>query len=141
MFKYIHKVSSYGDESRVDFNLNKRPRNYRFKNKIIYLEDKTVFYHQDISYLYRKQYCNLWYKFYNYIINADFFRKHYKNIILYRKYDKPALINQYGSKYWYINGKCNRRGGKPCYIGYTGCKTYCNNEGKYIISHPKLQLS
>lgn len=44
MFKFIHKITSYGDESRIDFNLSKRKKNYRFKDKVLYLEDQTILY-------------------------------------------------------------------------------------------------
>ena len=37
MFKYIHKVTSYLDESRVDLQLKVNNKNYRFRNKVLYL--------------------------------------------------------------------------------------------------------
>jgi hypothetical protein len=61
MFKYIHKVSSYRDELRVDLNLNKRQRNYRFKNKVLYIKDQIVLSNNDNP--------NKYYFIYKYIIN------------------------------------------------------------------------
>ena len=42
MFRFAHKISSYADESLIDFNLSKRKRNFRFKDKVLYLKDQTV---------------------------------------------------------------------------------------------------
>ena len=91
MFKYIHKTSSYGDESRIDFNLSKRKRNYRFKDKVLYLKDQTVFL-KEIKGRY-------WYKFL-YVINDEYIyhvktcRYLLRNNILYRisKKKLPAII-------------------------------------------------
>ena len=99
MFKFAHKISSYGDESRVDFNLSKRKLNCRFKDKVLYLKDQTVFW-KDID---RHKF---WYKYVNYIFNDeyDYFDNKFKINIFYRKYHKPALIKQSGYHFWYKNG-------------------------------------
>ena len=74
MFKNIHKVSSYCDESRIDFRIAKRRRNYRFKNKVLYITglilSKTKlnkkYYHKsnyiiniNITYVWIKNSCNI----------------------------------------------------------------------------------
>jgi hypothetical protein len=75
MFKNIYKITSYLDESRNDLKLDKRKRNYRFKNKIIYFLDQTIlmktkkmhlsfaFFYNKINYKYL--YCNNYKQNYN----------------------------------------------------------------------------
>jgi hypothetical protein len=112
MFKYINKVSSYGDELRVDLNLNKRSRNYRFKNKVLYLKDRIILW----------KYIHRFYYKYKYIVNDEFIEIeiinsmkiiNIKNNILHRENDKPAIIAKNGSMAWFLNGKYRRQNSYP----------------------------
>ena len=102
MLKYIHKITSYLNESRIYFNLSKRKRNLRFKNKVLYLKDQTVLWKNN-----RKN--RYWYK-YLYVINNEYIydnkKSHFvlKKNILHRNFDKPAVIHSNGTKFWFLNG-------------------------------------
>ena len=124
MFKFAHKISSYRDESRIDFNLSKRKRNFRFKDKVLYLKDQTVLWKNDAKF---------WYKFL-YVMNDKIYTKiglyYLKNNILNRDFDKPAIIKSNGDKLWYLNGKIHREGGLPAII--------CSNGNKYWYFNGKL---
>ena len=122
MLKNLHKISSYGDESRIDFNLSKRKRNLRFKNKILYIKDQTVLRNNNENNRY-------WYK-YLYVMNDKCIydkKINYcvlRNNILYRDFDKPAIINLYGDKIWFLNGTLHREGGLPAIIYSNGDKVW-----------------
>ena len=119
MFKNIYKVSSYGDELRVDFGLNKRPRNYRFKNKVLYIKDKLIF---------RKNKNRLYYK-YKYVVNYRYYLsdKLENNNILHRNFDKPAVIHLSGIKLWFYHGKLHRENDLPAIICRYGTKYWYKN--------------
>ena len=126
MFKFAHKISSYGDESRIDFNLSNRKRNFRFKNKVLYLKDQTVLW---------KNYHKFWYKFL-YVMNDkyiyDYKKKYFvlKNNVLHRE-DGPAIIKLNGTNIWYFNGILHREGGLPAIIYSNGHKKWYLNGVQY----------
>jgi hypothetical protein len=53
MFKNINKITTYCDTLRISFRLSKRKINYRYKDKVLYLNDQTIF-HKNI---YKHRYC------------------------------------------------------------------------------------
>jgi hypothetical protein len=139
MFKCFNKITSYGDELRIDLNLNKRQRNYRFKNKVLYIKDKLIFCKDKDRFYYK----------YKYVVNDKIYCypfKLKKNNILHRNHDtkiacdfcsksqkqrfcddKPAIILSNGNQYWYYQGKAHREGDKPAVI--------CLNGDQYWYSH------
>ena len=52
--------------------------------------------------------------------------------LLHRDNDKPAVIWNDGTKYWYQNDKRHRDNDKPAYINKNGDK-YWYNKGKYRL--------
>lgn len=107
MFKCFNKITPYLDESRLDLKLSKRSRNYRYKDKVIYLSDQTILLNYERN-------DKIWYKFNLKFVNSDF-----DIAILHRRYDKPSHISKcFGHifKTWYCNGKKYRANGKPVYL-------------------------
>ena len=87
MFKNIYKITPYLDESRVDLDQDRRKRNYRLKNKVVYLLDQTILYslYDNIrNYIY---YYKCWCK-YLYCVN-------YNNKLYRKKNMKKKLIEFY----------------------------------------------
>ena len=137
MFKFAHKISSYGDELRVDFNLSKRKRNLRFKNKVLYLKDQTILL---------KYYHRYWCKFL-YVINDQYIyeekkRQYVLNRNSYTKSactfcsklqkqcfcnDKPAIIKSNNDQHWFLNGIRHRDGGLPAVITSRGYQAWYLN--------------
>ena len=136
MFKFAHKINSYGDESRVDFNLSKRKQNFRFKDKVLYLKDQAILL-KDNNYWYKQKY---WYKFV-YVMNDELMydyitenHKLKKNNILHRE-DEPAIIRLNGDKDWYVNGKRHRED-EPAIIRSNGDKEWYLNGKKHREDGP-----
>ena len=119
MFKYIHKVSSYGDELRVDLNLNKRSRNYRFKNKVLYIRDQTIFCKDKNK--------NRFYYKYKYVVNDEIMNNpiRLKNNILYRIHNKVAFIGSHGDQFWFYQGKIHRENDLPAILYTHGDRVWC----------------
>jgi hypothetical protein len=134
MFKNIYKSTTYLDGSNIDLMFNKR--NCRMKNKVFYRKDDIVLGIFDNSYCYNVSKYREWkrngnyfrknnlsphilYEIeYNFVEDTSQFvkiikiKKHwYKNGVLHRNSDKPALIftcfyekcNENEIKYWYMN--------------------------------------
>lgn len=49
----------------------------------------------------------------------------YKNDLLHRAGDKPAVITADGSQYWYRNGEMHRSGDRPAIIRPDGTTVWC----------------
>ena len=148
MFKYIHKVSSYENESRIDFNLNKRKRNFLLKDKVLYLKDQTIlcydiegsrfwYRYEDLKYVLDQQlifnsyiyhHCyytltksgTLYRKKGPAIIDFEGSKVWYSSGKLHRNNDLPAIVSLYGDKHWYFNGQLHRDHGLPALIFSNG---------------------
>ena len=128
MFKYIHKVTPYLDESRLDLRLNKRKQNIRFLGKVVYLFDQTIVCKRKDKFKYWYKYSNIDYIINNNIItNQDHIYHILTNNILHRKYDKYSLIYPNGDKVWYRFGKIYRNGDKPAKITRDGYQIWYKN--------------
>ena len=117
MFKFAHKISSYVDELRIDFNLSKRKKNFRFKDKVLYLKDQTVLW---------KNYHRFWYKFL-YVMNDELIYDYKHKQCLHREGGLPAIIRSNGDKHWYVNGKRHQEGGLPAIINSNGYQAWYLN--------------
>ena len=151
MFKYVHKITPYLDESRIDNRLSKKNRNCRYKDKVLYINDETILM-KDIKNN------KFYYKYCKYVINDSIILisinnritnnlYYLKTNISYRKFDKPAIIAYNGSKAWFLNGKHGRLNDKPVVVCSNGTKCWyvngklhrdndkpaivCSNDNKY----------
>ena len=76
MFKFAHKISSYGDESRIDFNLSKRKLNCRFKYKVLYCgEYESYVFGINKIYSCKSDYVKYWYLYNFFIVNSNVFHE------------------------------------------------------------------
>ena len=128
MFKYIHKVSPYVDQSRVYLRLNRRKINYRFMYKVVYSEDNTILCkYQDESLMFSYILgCKYWYKYEKYITNIINSKMETNFNVLYRKKDLATFIHSNGSKIWYFRGKIHRENA-PAIICLNGNKYWYKN--------------
>jgi hypothetical protein len=63
------------------------------------------------------------------IIDAEGNQRWYKDDVLHRDGDEPAIIDVNGSKYWYVNDKRHRENDQPAIIWASGAKHwYINNK-------------
>jgi hypothetical protein len=155
MFKNIHKASSYCDESRIDFGLAKRRRNYRFKNKVLYVKENTIlccdseksrfwYKYEDLKYVLDQKlifnsytYCLCYFTLTKHgvlyrkkgpaVIDYEGTKVWYSSGKIHRDNDLPAIVTLDGSKHWYKYGQLHRDGGKVAFIFSNGDKRWFRN--------------
>lgn len=157
MFKYVHKITPYLDESRIDNRLSKKNRNCRYKDKVLYINDETIFWFCENKTLF-DQHIEFYYK-YEYVVNDkviqhsiktgsgkklkyglldNSFYLFYKlkNSILHRSSGPAVITLKY--EIWYKNGLIHRNK-EPAII----CELYSWNRptGEFVnfyIKNEKL---
>lgn len=55
---------------------------------------------------------------------------HFKNNLLHRDNDLPAMICENGNRIWYQNGKFKRENGLPTIVRYDGQQDWTNEDGQ-----------